>query len=301
MTFNFSSPNIGRSLYGQSARFDTARPLDDDDLRRLAPSIFAQEAHESRSQKFVPVPTIEVVNGLRNEGFFPVGAKQALTRIEGKAPYTKHLLRFRRFDEGQRKVGDSVLEMYLKNANDGTSAYELLAGLYRIVCMNSLVAHTDTVDTVKVRHNGKAVVDDVIEGTYRVVSESNAVLAAPEAWSQIKLEREEREAFAKAAHILRFGDADGNVSTTVQPGQLLLPRRPADQGEDLWRVFNVAQENSIRGGLESVRPGHRDANGRWLNPRRTTTRAVNGIDGEVKLNKALWVLAEEMAKLKRAA
>jgi hypothetical protein len=37
-----------------------------------------------------------------------------------------------------------------------------------------------------------------------------------------------------------------------------------------------------------------DANGRR---KRTTTRAVNGIDGNVKLNRALWTLTEKMAEL----
>ena len=32
--------------------------------------------------------------------------------------------------------------------------------------------------------------------------------------------------------------------------------------------------------------------------RNTTTRPVNGIDQNVKLNRALWVLAEEMRRLK---
>lgn len=31
--------------------------------------------------------------------------------------------------------------------------------------------------------------------------------------------------------------------------------------------------------------------------RRATTRPVTGVDGDVKTNKALWRLAEEMAKL----
>jgi len=35
--------------------------------------------------------------------------------------------------------------------------------------------------------------------------------------------------------------------------------------------------------------------------RRVATRAVNGIDQDVKLNRALWVLAEGMARLKKAA
>ncbi|MEO6563084.1 MAG: hypothetical protein ABIN99_08575 [Nitrosospira sp.] len=44
----------------------------------------------------------------------------------------------------------------------------------------------------------------------------------------------------------------------------------------------------IKGGLR----------GRSRNGRTTTTRAVNGIDQNVKINRALWVLAEEMRKLK---
>jgi len=42
----------------------------------------------------------------------------------------------------------------------------------------------------------------------------------------------------------------------------------------------------------------RDANNR---PRRVTTREVRGIDQDVKLNRALWVLGERMAQLKAAA
>ena len=38
--------------------------------------------------------------------------------------------------------------------------------------------------------------------------------------------------------------------------------------------------------------------GRNKTGRRTTTRAVMGIDQGVKLNRALWILAEEMRKLK---
>jgi hypothetical protein len=75
----------------------------------------------------------------------------------------------------------------------------------------------------------------------------------------------------------------------------LLPRRHDDQASDLWTTFNVVQENVIRGGLTAV---GRDANGRR---RRTTTRAVNGIDQDVRLNKGLWVLAERMAEIKAAA
>ncbi|CDZ55085.1 DUF932 domain-containing protein [Neorhizobium galegae] len=282
------------SIYANStARFDrTARALTEDELRKVAPSIFAMTAHESRSDRFAPIPTIEVLRGLMAEGFMPVGAKQSTARDENKRDFTKHMLRLRRLDDDKNyAVGDTVCEILLKNANDGTSAYDLMAGLFRIRCLNSLVAQTGTIDSVKVRHSGD-VMGKVIDGTYRVLNEAQKALAAPADWSSVTMNRDEREIFAEAAHVIRFGDAEGNVDTAIKPEQLLIPRRYDDRADDLWTTFNVAQENVIRGGL---RAWTRDANNR---PRRTSTRAVNGIDQDVKLNKALWVLAERMAQLK---
>jgi hypothetical protein len=102
----------------------------------------------------------------------------------------------------------------------------------------------------------------------------------------------EREAFAEAAHFLRVADAHGEVNTPVKPQQLLEPRRANDRSRDLWTVFNTIQENVIRGGLYAT---GRDANNRRRSVR---TRPINGIDQDIRLNKALWVLAERMAAIK---
>jgi len=279
-------------LYGHSARFDHAHVLSEDELRRAAPSIFAVEAHESRSERFRPIPTIEVLRGLMGEGFMPVGAKQCRVSDPTKREFTKHLIRLRRVDEDQSlRVGDTVCEMLLKNANDGTAAYDLMAGLFRIRCLNSLVSQSATLDSVKVRHSGD-VMGKVIEGTYTVLNEARRALAAPADWSGVTLNHDERHAFGEAVRVLRFGDAEGEVTTPITGDQMLRPRRADDAGNDLWTTFNVAQENAIRGGLHGV---GRDANNRR---RRVTTRAVNGIDQDIKLNKALWVLAQSMKELK---
>jgi hypothetical protein len=145
-----------------------------------------------------------------------------------------------------------------------------------------------------VRHSGD-VNAKVIEGTYHVLEEAQKALAAPADWSAINLVPDHRQALAEAAHVLRFADAEGEVTTPVQPRQLLEVRRADDRGTDLWTTFNVVQENVIRGGLHAR---GRDANNR---PRRVTTRAVNGIDQDVRLNKALFVLADRMAAILKAA
>lgn len=282
------------TVYTPTARFDTGRALTETELHKLAPSIFATTAHASRSDRFAPIPTIDVLRALQAEGFHPVGAKQSVARMDDRRDFTKHLIRLRRFDNDKaHRVGDTVCEILLKNANDGSSAYDLMAGLFRIACLNSMVAQIGTLESVKVRHSGD-VGTKVIEGTYTVLREAQKALVAPDQWSRLALDRDERMAFAEAARVIRFGDADGNVDTPIQAEQLIRPRRAADTGNDVWSVFNVAQENVIRGGLHGVT---RDANGRR---RRVSTRAVNGIDQDVKLNRALFVLASKMAELKGA-
>lgn len=281
------------TIYTNTARFDTGRPLTEDELRKLAPSVFATEAHVSRSARFKPIPTIEAVRALAKEGFMVFGAKQATARQEGRADYTKHLLRIRHINDASKLVGDTVLEMLLKNANDGTSAYDLISGLYRVICRNSLVSQVGTVESTKVRHSGD-VARKVVEGTFSVIETAKMALAAPDQWSQIKLNRDEAQVLANGAHLLRFADAEGNVTTPVKAEALLEPQRAQDNVNDLWTTFNVLQENCIRGGIRAV--GTNAAGQR----RRMTTRAVKGIDQDVKLNRALFLIADQMAALKGA-
>jgi Domain of unknown function (DUF932) len=281
-----------------TARFDdTARALSQDEMRRAAPSIFAARPHISRSERFRAIPTIEVLRGLEQEGFVAVGARQSGSRDASKTDYTRHLIRLRRLDNAEQyRVGDTVCEIILKNANDGTSAYELMAGLFRIRCLNSMVAQIATIDSIKVRHSGDAL-EKVVDGTYRVLGQAEAVLAAPQDWSRITLNDHAKAALAASAHALRFGDADGEVATLITPAQLLTPRRADDRANDLWTVMNVVQENVMRGGLSARAPATMDQHGRWRRGRVVTTRAVNNIDEDVRLNKALWVLGERMAGL----
>jgi hypothetical protein len=270
--------------------------LSNDQIARLAPSAFATQAHESRSARYTYIPTSEVIDGLRAQGFQPVFAKQGRSRIAGKADFTKHLVRFRFQGQGPalRRIGETFPEVVLVNSHDGTSAYQIMAGMLRLVCLNGMIVEDRELATVKVPHKGD-VVSEVIEGSYTVLEESKRALAAADEWAGVTLKSDERMAMAEAAHILRFAEADGSVETPFRPDQMLTVRRSVDRSDDLWTTTNVIQENVIRGGLSAW---GRDANNR---PRRVTTREVRGIDQDVKLNRALWVLGERMAQLKAAA
>jgi len=271
-------------------------PLTLDMVRQYAPSAFATHAHESRSDRYTYIPTINVIEGMIKAGFQPFSASQSRSRIEGKAEYTKHMIRFRHMDlTSPMVVGDIIPEVVLVNSHDGTSAYKLIAGMFRLVCSNGLMVADSTTASVSVMHKGN-IVADVIDASNGIITSSQKALNAASAWSNLQLTDGEQSAFAEAAHTVRFADAEGKVTTPITAAQLLRPRRSDDNGADLWKTFNRVQENVIKGGLHGIQ---RDANGRRL--RAVSTRQVKGIDQDVKLNRALWTLAERMAELKQAA
>ena len=261
-----------------------------ENLKRITPSIFTTEGAAGTSDKYKHISTIEVVNGLIAEGFMPVKAMQSRTRIANKAPFTKHMLRFRHVSSVPT-VGGLFPELVLVNSHDGLSSYRLMAGLYRLVCSNGLVAG-DTFKEVRVRHQGD-VIGNVIEGTYEVMKEANTLLTHADYMSGVMLSQPEKEIFADAVHQLRFDGDETLTKEAIKPEQFLRPRRYQEKGkDDLFTVFNVVQENVIKGGL---RGWARDDKGRV---KRASTREIKSIDQNNALNRALWTLAEKMMQLK---
>ncbi len=260
----------------------SSQPLTDDQMRKYAPSIFADEAHESRSSRYSYIPTIDIVHSLRKEGFQPFMVCQARTRKPGKEGHTKHMLRLR---HPSQVFSDEANEIILINSHDGTSSYQMMAGVMRFVCSNGLVIG-ENIHDVRVPHKGN-IVGEVIEGAYQVLDNFKFADEQRESMKDVSLSAGEKRLLANSALMLKY-DTETDPAP-VSEDSVLMPRRREDSKDDLWSTFNVLQENLVRGGL----------NARNKNGRRTRTRAVTGIDGNIKLNRALWQLADGMRKLKQ--
>jgi len=258
-------------------------PLSADTIRRYAPSVFAQEAHESRSDRYSFIPTSAVLEGMRAEGFEVYAAGQSRTRIADKRDFTKHVLRLRHSSMANlAKVGDSIPEIVLTNSHDGSSGYQLAAGFYRLVCSNGMVVGSNQ-STISVRHSGN-VQGEVIEGATRILDDLQLGMERIQEFQGIQLEQPEQVALANAALQLRWADGQAPV---VAPS-LLTPRRWDDRGNSLWLTFNRIQESLVKGGVR----------GRNANGGRMSTRAITSVNEDLRLNKALWSLADSMAQLK---
>ena len=258
-------------------------PLSDDQIRRVAPSIFADGKHESRSERYTYIPTIDVLRGLRNEGFEPFMICQTRVHDQGKREFTKHMLRLRHADQ---ITGEEADEIVLLNSHDGTSSYQMLAGAFRFVCQNGMVAG-DNIADIRVPHKGN-IVQNVINGAFDVLDGFALISEQKDGMRAVMLNRDEQYAFARSALALRYDPPNAEAPAPVTESQVLAPRRFEDRRDDLWTVFNRVQENLTKGGLH----------GRSRAGRSMSTRPITGIDQNVKLNRALWMLADAMLQMK---
>jgi hypothetical protein len=180
--------------------------------------------------------------------------------------------------------GAEANEVILLNSHDGTSSYQMFAGVFRFVCSNGMVCG-EAFNDIRVRHTGN-IVDNVIEGACSVLADFELLEAQVDAMKTVLLNLDDRTAFARAALTLRYGARD--VPPPITESQLLQMKRRNDANGDLWTTLNCVQENMLSGGLKA-----RSAKGTT-----TRTRPVTAIDQTVKLNRGLWVLAEEIRMLK---
>ena len=266
---------------GNAVALRSDRPLTNDQIAEVAPSILAHSAHESRSARYSYIPTVDVLDALRKEGFQPFMVCQTRVRNEDMRDFTKHMIRMRQ--HADQITGSEANEVILVNSHAGQCSFQLLAGMIRWACQNGIVCGNVTND-IRIPHTGD-VIGEVIEGAFKVVKSFDETAEQREGMEATVLDEGEQVAFARAALALRY---DEGAPAPVTEKQILAPRRVEDQGSDIFTTFNRVQENLIRGGLS----------GRNAKGKATTTRAVAGIDQNIRLNRALWVLADELRRLR---
>jgi hypothetical protein len=243
-------------------------------LRERVPSAFAPSAHESRSPSYTFISTARVVEALSSAGFYPVEARQAMRARS--TLHARHLIRFRRRIETVA-LRDAVPEILFLNSHDGTSAYQLRVGLYRAICTNGLVVSQGAFPVFRVAHRGD-VVADVVRAALETSERFGTLATSVERMERTQLDQLARLDFAADALALRFR---GSATSGVEPARLLVPRRSEDIGDDLWRTFNVVQENVLQGGIPR----------RSASARLTRTRRITAIKEDVRLNSGLWEMA----------
>ena len=212
----------------------TDHPLSDDQIRAVAPSIFAEDKHASRSERYSYIPTAAVLTELRQEGFQPFMVCQTRVRQDDRRDYTKHLIRLR---HASQINGAEANEVILLNSHDGTSTYQLRVGLFRVVCTNGLIVSVGSFPSFRVAHRGD-IVEEVVASALDISERFGVLAGRVERMEQRLLPKDEQIVFAERALSVRFPEP---MESGIQAAQLLTCHRVEDLGNDLWSVMNKVQ------------------------------------------------------------
>lgn len=258
------------------------KPLNNNELRSKAPTLFTNEPHFDVSDKYHFIPTIDVIEEIRLHNWYPVNVNVANVRDIEKEGFQQHCVRFRHFED-LLNPKDNAVELLLFNSHDRSKAFSISAGIFRFVCANGLVISDSVFEAYKIKHLGERD-NDVANAVANITSIKDKLIQKIEKLESITLNQNEKESFAKSSIPLRFEE-----HLEINHKDLLIPHRMQDYKDDLYTVLNVIQENLIRGNVQGI---NKDTK------RKFTSKEITSISKDTQVNKGLWDIAEKIAQIK---
>jgi len=250
-----------------------------DQIAKAAPAAVSTTSAANVSEKYVHVPTINLIEDMAKLGWGVTDAKQVRSKKEGTTDHKKHLITFRNDNVVIASEDGEVVypQILLSNSHDGLSSFQFRAGLFRLVCTNGLIIATKEFGAMSIRHKGYSF--DALKQTVMGLVEALPVtIETLNKFREVTLTEEQKAEFALAALGIRFGENGAEVT----PEEILKPTRKEDEGNDLWVVFNVIQEKMSRGGFK-----YKASTGR-----NKTARSIKNFNRDIELNEKLYQLAE---------
>jgi len=220
------------------------------------------------SARFAGISTADALAPLMADGWRVAERSVKGTRFAERVPYLGHVVRLNH----PTLPGNSEFrpQLVLKNGNDGTSAFVMMAGIFRAVCANGMYAGA-LAASVRVRHVGNSgeLASLILKGAEEVKSYVPRLADQVQRWQGIELDSNQRKLMFHLGAAARWGR---DVA--------------ADKAR---RSFNRVQENYVRGYGASIFAG-----------RRYSVRALRNIDAGIRFNRTLWNIADVAANGKLA-
>lgn len=251
-----------------------------DQLRKLVPAAFAEEPADKVSDRYSFIPTVPIIDALASRGWQPVSARQS--RRVRDSRHALHMIDFQPTGTfNLAEVGDVTPQICLFNSHDTSRRFCLRGGIFRKVCSNGLVISIGIGDSqmLRIHIDGASVdIEVAFETTLKQLGEAAELVPQ---WQRTQLNFVQQLDFATEAVNIRNNN-DPWWSKHFDAHEFLTRRRDEDKQNDLWSVFNVVQENVIKGG---VRGAVRE------------TRPITQVKEIQRINESLWRLATQYGVL----
>ena len=263
--------------------------MNKEQLREICPLAFAEApTNPDVSKRYLFVNTETIIDDLDKLGWKPVQAAQRKSRGNGGTIFSKHMVAFQNPDIKIKGSDgdDSFPRIIMTNSHDGMQAFKFSVGIFRLVCSNGLVVADEQFSDFKIKHKGYTFGElrDVVNQA--VADLPNKVQVLNDMKNRT-LTQEEKNKLALDSMLVRAGIEPGSEKATKfnyddeTIEDILDPKRKEDEGDDLWRVFNVIQEKITQGEFHAALRGAKVRK----------VRKIKSFEKDLKVNKELFKLA----------
>jgi hypothetical protein len=242
------------------------------------------------SKVYKTITTNDLLTKLSNRGFEVSSMVAVKPKKLERNGFQKHMVRLTHPDLKFRNIIDSRPELVVVNSYDGSSALQLMLGVFRLVCANGLVVGNKAISS-SVRHVGD--IDGNIDRSIaQIMGSIDTVAAQIETMASIDLSADDQMQLIEQASKLVLPE----VATNFRTSDFVRVRRFGDSSNTLWGIFNRIQESAIRGGVRynSIQTIEGAAFPKIV---RGTTRAIKSIARQTEVNKSLWSMATNFGKV----
>jgi len=262
--------------------------LTKDQLRKICPVAFKDApTNPDVTDRYLFVNTETIIDDLDKLGWMPVTA--AMRKNRGKDTiFSKHMVSFQNPNiKITSKDGDDAFpRIIMTNSHDGLQAFKFSVGIFRLVCSNGLVVADEKFSEFKIRHKGYTFAElrDVVAQAVKDLP--NKVEVLNKMRNKI-LTQDEKQKLALDALLIRAGiTPDSDKAKEFEYDQetiqdILEPKRKEDQGDDLWKTFNVIQEKITQGEFHAALKGAKVRK----------VRKIKSFEKDLQVNKELFKLA----------
>ena len=299
------------------SRNSSGTELSQERLMQLAPSAFSYSKADHLTDRYVSLHTSDLIPVMRDFGYVPVQAAQKGQRksktasvIDGvnkestiKESHSSHMISFAQ-ESSILNSSDTRPEIILYNSHDGSSSVQLYAGCFRFICSNGIVAGDGFKSKMYHSKSGISGFEELLKGTVRDlpllmerIDALKNVYYSPKQeqemavrYLELRWDKYIHTAFTDDDYNKQIDSIKGTYFNSNSVKQALRCTRVADRSNDAFTVFNRVQEAVIRGKVDVVSVKDKDSY-----PMLRKARAVNSVKENLRINSALWDIAEDIA------
>lgn len=281
--------------------------LDMTDIKHKAPAAYFDTPSEHVSGRYGHISTMDIIKMMDEAGYGVVQAASKKPHDDAKLASTEHMLAFAAYD-GVKVSDFSFLdsetnrpEIILYNSHDATSSAKLFVGSYRFICSNGIISGQGFES--RIRHSLKNASDFftiTLKDTINMIPDYQENVRR---MSGTKLASDDKKvmdfAFNAASLCWDWMDDPYDIDSENTEhksyafdstiNDLVRPCRDEDSSPTVWNIFNRAQERLIRGHVQLLSVSDKSPKGKVRK-----ARAINSVKENVRVNRALWDLSQEL-------